>query len=99
MPGPAPIYCPKFPEEFLQQARYRVGRKTAPYRTVQRYQLVLLLENNPRIDNKEAGLGVGLSADQVRRWRKRWCSGDFSVEDLGGRGRKAVFSPARSRRC
>jgi hypothetical protein len=31
----------------------------------------------------------------VRRWRQRWTSGDFTVEDREGRGRKAHFPPSR----
>ena len=41
----------------------------------------------------EAGQRVGLSGCQVRRWRKPWAAGDFSVVDKSGRGRKAFFSP------
>jgi hypothetical protein len=98
MPGPKPTFCPDFPEEFLQQARCTIRQKTAPYRSVQRFQLALLLHESPHIEHQEAGFHVGLSADQVRRWRKRWSKGDFSVEDLAGRGRKADFSPTRLRR-
>ena len=97
MPGPTPTFCPTFPEEFLQQARSEVRRKTAAYRSVQRFQLVLLLHEQPQIEHDEAGRRVGLSGDQVRRWRKRWATGDFSVVDVSGRGRKAAFSPTGPR--
>ena len=36
---------------------------------------------------------VGLSARQVRHWRRRWVTGDFSIEDETGRGRKPTFPP------
>ena len=93
MSGPAPQLRPVFPKKFLQQARIEVRRKTASHQSVQRYQLVLLLHKCPRMGRDEAGRRVGLSGRQVLRWRKRWAGGDFSVEDLPGRGRKAVFSP------
>lgn len=93
MPGPAPTFCPAFPEVFLQQACSEVRRKTAAYRSVQRSQLVLLLHEYPQMGHEEAGRRVGLSGDQVRRWRKRWAAGDFAVADLSGRGRQADFSP------
>ena len=94
MSGPTPTFCPGFPEGFLREARSEVRRKTAPYQSVQRYQLVLLLHQEPHVPHKEAGQRVGLSGCQVRRWRKRWAAGDFSVADVPGRGRKPVFSPA-----
>jgi hypothetical protein len=93
MPGPRPTCYPTFPETFLQRASAEIRRKSAVYRTVQRYQLALLLHERPQIGHEAAGRPVGLSADQVRRWRKRWRGGDFSVADRAGRGRKATFSP------
>lgn len=93
MSGPAPKFCPEFPEAFLQHARCEVRRKTAAYRSVQRCQLVLLLHEHPQLGHNEAGQRVGLSGDQVRRWRKRWTAGEFSVADVSGRGRKADFPP------
>ena len=97
MPGHPSLLCPVFPEEFLQCARIAVRRKTASYQTVQRYQLALLLHEHPHLGQEEAGQRVGLSGRQVRRWRQRWAGGDFSVADVGGRGRKAIFSPTGAR--
>ena len=93
MPGPAPTVCPVFPEGFLRQARGEVRRKTASPLSVQRYQLARLLHEEPHVGHVEAGQRVGLSGCQVRRWRKRWATGDFSVADASGRGRKAFFPP------
>ena len=93
MPGPAPTFCPLFPEDLLQQARVAVRCKTAAHQLVQRYQLALLLHEEPHVGHEEAGQRVGLSGCQVRRWRKRWAAGDFSVVDKSGRGRKAFFPP------
>ena len=39
MAGPNPIYCPTFPDGFLEEARAEVRRKTACHRSVQRSQL------------------------------------------------------------
>ena len=97
MSGPTPTFCPVFPEGFLREAHIEVRRKTTPYQAVQRYQLVLLLHQEPHVPHEEAGQRVGLSGCQVRRWRKRWAAGDFSVADVSGRGRKPVFSPAGPR--
>ena len=91
MPGPRPALC-TFPDAFLQQARRMVRRRTVAVQTVQRFQLVLLLHEHPCIANDEAANVIGMSARQIQRWRRRWASGDFSITDLPGRGRKAMFS-------
>ena len=97
MSGPRSAFCPAFPEDFLGDVRATVRRKTAPQQLVQRSRLVLLLHEQPRLGQEEAGRQVGLSGRQVLRWRQRWAAGDFSVADTPGRGRKANFSPPRSR--
>ncbi len=94
MPGLVPTFCPVFPEDFLREAGVEVRRKTAPYQSVQRYQLALLLHQEPDLPHEAAGQRVGLSGGQVRRWRKRWATGNFSVVDAAGRGRPPVFSPS-----
>jgi hypothetical protein len=69
LPGPAPTFCPLFPEDFLQQARVAVRCKTAVHQAVQRSHLALLLHEEPHVGHEEAGQRVGLSGGQVRRWR------------------------------
>jgi Homeodomain-like domain len=95
MPGPKPAVC-TFPEDFLQQARSTVRQRTATMQAVQRYRLVLLLHDRPDIASEQASTITGLSARQIQRWRSRWAGGDYSIEDLPGRGRKASFSPPGS---
>jgi len=97
MAGPVPSFCPTFPQKFLEETRAEVRRKTASHRFVQRSQLALLVDEHPDWDQERLGRHVGLSGRQVHRWRKRWASGDFSLEDVAGRGRKADFSPSGSR--
>ena len=95
MPGPVPACC-TFPDDFVQDARDTIRRRTAAVQVVQRFRLVLLLQEQPSLRNEEAADAVGLSSRQVRRWRRRWASEDFSIEDQPGRGRKPAFSPAGS---
>jgi hypothetical protein len=95
MRGPRPTLC-IFPEDFLQEARQTIHQRTAPFQDVQRFCLVLLLQEQPQIGSEAAAAQVGLCARQVRRWRQRWAAGDFSIADLEGRGRKATFSPSGS---
>jgi len=96
MPGPTPKPC-TFSRDFLQEARLTVRQRTACWQDVQRFRLVLLLQERPDINNEAAGRQVGLSARQVRRWRQRWLAGELTINDREGRGRKAAFSPAGSR--
>lgn len=93
MPGPAPTFQPTFPSEFVSEAEAIVSQRTVAYRRWQRAMLVLLLHEDPKISNVEAGTAVGLSDQAVRNWRRRWDSGDFSLDDKPGRGRKPGFSP------
>ena len=96
MPGPKPTRC-TFSEDFLQEARGAIRRRTALVQEVQRYRLALAIHEHPDVSNDEIGRRVGMSERQVRRWRHRWALGDWSVIDLEGRGRKADFSPNGSR--
>ena len=95
MPGPRPALC-TFPDDFVQEALDSVRRRTVAVQVVQRFRLVLLLREQPDLRNEDAATAVGLSVRQVRRWRSRWAAGDFSIEDLPGRGRKPAFSPSGS---
>ena len=95
MPGPMPFRC-TFPDDFVQDALDTVRRRTVAVRDVQRFRLVLLLHEQPDLRNEEAAEAVGLSPRQVQRWRSRWVSGDFSIDELCGRGRKPAFSPSGS---
>jgi transposase len=95
MPGPPPAYRPDFSPEFLNQARSLAGRRTVRYQLRQRAELALLLHDQPTLSNPEAAARVRLHPNSVRTWRKRWATGDLSLQDEPGRGRKAEFSPPR----
>ncbi len=97
MPGTLPTYRPDFPAEFVAQCQQIVTRRTVKYQLHQRATLVLRLKQNRLLPNVEAATQVGLHPDSVRHWRKRWAKGDFSLEDLSGRGRKPRFSPTGPR--
>ena len=97
MRGPFPSYRPEFPPTFLEQAATIAWQRTVPYQLRQRAALVLLLSQQPLVSNSEAAQRVQLHPRSVRRWRHRWATGDFSLEDQSGRGRKADFSPSGPR--
>ena len=67
MAGPNPNYVPKFPKEFLEEARVQVRRKTATHRSVQRSHLALLVHEHPDWNQERLGQLVGLSGRQVHR--------------------------------
>jgi hypothetical protein len=97
MRGPLPRYRPEFPPPFLEQAETIAGQRTVSYQLRQRAALVLLLSQQPLVSNSEAAQRGQLQARSVRRWRHRWATGDFSLDDKPGRGRKADFSPSGPR--
>jgi hypothetical protein len=93
MPGPAPRYRPAFPDEFLAEARRLTVARTAASHLRQRARLVLLLHEAPALSNVQAAALVDLHPNSIRLWRKRWATGQFTLQDAPGRGRKPVFSP------
>ena len=97
MRGPFPSSRPEFPPPFLEQAATIAGQRTVSYQWRQRAALVLLVSQQPLVSSSEAAQRVQLQPRSVRRWRHRWATGDFSLDDKPGRGRKANFSPSGPR--
>src|SRR6266852_6168412 len=93
MRGPRPSYRPEFPATFLEQAEKIARQRTGPYQLRQRAALVLLLQHQPFVSNVEVARRVQLHLRSVQRWRHRWATGAFALEDEPGRGRKAEFPP------
>jgi hypothetical protein len=83
----------QFPLEFLELATQIARRKKVDYRLRQRAALVCLLANKPEISQADAAARVQLDISSVFRWRQRWASGDYVLDDKGGRGRKPNFAP------
>ncbi len=97
MRGPLPSYRPEFPPTFLEQVAKIAEQRTVQYQMRQRAALVLLLHQQPLVSNIEAAERVQLHPRSVQRWRRRWVTGAFSLDDEPGRGRKAAFSPSGPR--
>lgn len=91
MRGPDPKYQPEFPREFVSRAERICRQSTAERRQWQRARMVLLLDEDPAMSCPELGEEVGLDKTSVRRWKKRWAGGEFSLEDRQGRGRQPKF--------
>jgi hypothetical protein len=98
MPGPPPLHQPAFPPYFVESCQQLLRQRTASFAHHQRARLVLLLHACPLLDSATAAGAVALHPNSVRLWRRRWCQGDFSLDDLPGRGRTATFSPRRTGR-
>jgi hypothetical protein len=94
MHGPAPLYRPNFPPDFVEQARKLVRQRTVGHHLWQRATLVLLLHKHPLVSNSTAATQVHLHPNSVRLWRRRWTHGDYTLDDTPGRGSKPRFSPS-----
>jgi hypothetical protein len=94
IPGPSPLHQPVFLPYFVEFCQQILRQRSASYAQHQRARLVLLLHEHPALDSATAATRVALHPNSVRLWRQRWCQGDFSLEDLPGRGRKTTFPPA-----
>jgi hypothetical protein len=87
-----------FPAKFLAEAQALRRQRTIAFQLRQRAALVCLLHQEPEISHPEAAAAMHMPIDWIRRWRRRWALGDWSLEDKPGRGRKLDFSPSRSSR-
>jgi hypothetical protein len=95
MRGPLPSYQPKFSKSEIQQADRVARGRHAPYAQVRRARLALELARDPAGSSREIGQRLGLHAETVRKWRKRWALEGFSLEDKPRSGRPRTFSPSR----
>lgn len=94
MRGPKPTHRPDFPADFLAEARALQRQRKVCFQVRQRAILVCVLHREPQVSHREAASESHLPVETVRRWRRRWALGDFSLEDKPGRGRKPDFSPS-----
>lgn len=85
---PTPKHQPDFPREFVDEAKSLSRQSAVEHRHWQRARMVVLINEEPTRSCPEIGEEVGLDKTSVRRWKKRWASGDFSLEDRNGRCRK-----------
>ncbi len=94
MPRDKPKYHPKFSRSDLEQVEKTLRRRTAPQVQVQRAKLAKLLHSEPKIENGEAARRLGVHHQFVRKWRKRWATEGFSLDDKPRPGRPRAFSPS-----
>jgi hypothetical protein len=92
-----PQYRPKFGKSELRQAGEMSRKGHGSYAQVRRARLALELSRDPCGSSSEIGRRVGMHAETVRKWRKRWAREGFSLEDKPRPGRPKSFSPADRR--
>lgn len=93
MPLPKPKYQPQFTPEQLAEARRVAAQHSAPIAQVRRAQLTLLLDEFPELSHAEIGARCGLDDVTVYKWRRRWATQAWSLEDAPRSGRPRAFSP------
>jgi hypothetical protein len=93
MRGSKTHFVPPFSEEELAEARRIAQAHHAPHAKVIRAKLALLLAKNPAIHHTEAAKELGIHAQTVLKWRRRWCRYGFSLDDTPRPGRPPTFSP------
>ncbi len=94
MPGPDPQYQPKFRPGELEEARNVLRRRKSSHGEATRARLAILLSENPKLPNPEAGRLLGVHEATARYWRKRWVEEGFSLRDKPRSGRPRFFPPA-----
>lgn len=95
MPLPKPLYQPQFTAADLERARKVAAQTSAPVREVQRARLALLLATHPDQSHAEIGAQCGLDDETVYKWRRRWATHGFSLQDAPRPGRPRAFPPGR----
>ena len=97
MPGRAPEYQPTFSASEIRQAEGIVRKRSAPQNQIWRARLALALAEDATANCWALGRRLGLHPQTVRKWRKRWATEGFSLEDKPRSGRPKSFSPSRRR--
>ena len=97
MPGQLPQYQPKFGESEVRRAGEMARKGHGSYAQVRRARLALELARDPSGSSSEIGRRVGMHAETVRKWRKRWTREGLSLEDKPRSGRPKSFSPGGHR--
>jgi len=95
--GPLPSSRPELPPTFLEHVAKMAEQRTVQSQMRHRAALVLLVQQPPLVSNIEAAAQVQLPPRSVQRWRRRWATGAFALDDEPGRGRQAALSPSGPR--
>jgi hypothetical protein len=92
--GPKPMYQPRFTEAQLAEAQRVAASHTAGYLRVLRAQMVGCLAAEPSLSTPELARRVGVHVQTARKWRKRWATEGFTLDDHPRSGHPPRFSPS-----
>lgn len=81
-----------FRAEEIDEAQKVALRRNARHAVVERARLVLLLHERPMISSPAAARQLGRSPSWVRKWRRRWATCGFSLQDAPRPGRRPRFA-------
>lgn len=93
MPLPKPWHQPHFTEEQVAAARRLAAKRSAPLRQVVRARLTLALAEHPDHSHEQIAAECGVDRDTVYKWRRRWATQGWSLDDAPRSGRPRTFSP------
>lgn len=93
MPLPKPVHQPTFTDEQLAEARRIAAKRSAPLRAVLRARLTLALAEAADACHEPIAARCGLDRDTVYKWRRRWATEGWSLEDAPRPGRPRIFPP------
>jgi hypothetical protein len=91
--GPAPRFQPTVTDAQVATCQQLIRRHSAPQAEVYRAKLVLLLDEDPGVNDVAAGRQLGKHENWVRYWRRIWASAGFRLTDKPGRGAQQRVSP------
>jgi transposase len=92
MSGPAPKYQPLFTDQEVEEARRVAARHQEAHVRVQRAQMVLVLHEDPRLPTPHLAVRVRVHPNTAAKWRKRWATEGFTLDDRPRSGRPPLFS-------
>lgn len=97
MPGPRSKYAVTLTPEQEARLQHLSGCYMAPFATVQRAQLLLLVHRHPDWSDATVAQAVGCHVNTVRQWRQRWQATD-QLHDMPRTGRRRTFTPVQRAR-
>jgi transposase len=97
MPGPRSKYAVTLTAEQEARLQHLSGCYMAPFATVQRAQLLLLVHQHPKWSDATIAQEVRCHVNTVRQWRQRWRATD-SLRDAPRAGRRRTFTPLQRTR-
>ena len=88
-----PHYQPEFCQRDIEEAQKLVKKHSAGQTQVVRARLLLILAEDPKRSSPSIARELAVHEQTVRKWRKRWTTGEVTLKDNPRSGRRGDFSP------